>query len=166
MIIKQRAAPGVVGSTDLVGTVDGCDAIIVDDIIDTAGTLCAAANELMTFGARRVFAFATHGLFNGPAVQRINDSMLVEVVVANTVPLSEKTAQCKKIKQLSVGKLLSETISRVHSGDSLSEMFKAEHAKSLLASAPLPGPSSHRRSIGGIEEGAAGAISKQVQSAT
>ena len=79
MIIKQRAAPGVVGSTDLVGTVDGCDAIIVDDIIDTAGTLCAAANELKNFGARRVFAFATHGLFNGPAVQRIEESALVEV---------------------------------------------------------------------------------------
>jgi len=152
MIIKQRAAAGVVGSVDLVGNVDGCDAIIVDDIIDTAGTLCAAANELKNFGARRVFAFATHGLFNGPAAQRITDSVLEEVIVANTVPLREEALACKKIKQLSVGKLLAETISRVYSGESLSQMFAPEHAKTLLASATLPGPNAGRKSVAGADD--------------
>ena len=113
----------------------------MDDIIDTAGTLCAAANELKAFGARRVFAFATHGLFNGPAPDRINASALEEVAVANTVPLQVDCAlKCKKIRVLSVGKLLSETIRRVHSGESLSAMFDSQSAGSMFASAPLPRP--------------------------
>eukprot|EP00656_Telonema_subtile_P024039 TRINITY_DN2580_c0_g1_i2.p1 TRINITY_DN2580_c0_g1~~TRINITY_DN2580_c0_g1_i2.p1 ORF type:complete len:549 (-),score=147.74 TRINITY_DN2580_c0_g1_i2:180-1826(-) len=140
MIIKQRAGDGVVGSADLVGDVDGRDCIIVDDIIDTAGTLCAAANELKAFGAKRVFAFATHGLFNGPAPQRINDCVLEEVVVTNTVPLAESVAvACSKIRVLSVGKLLSETIRRVHSGESLATMFETVKAGTLcFASGPCP----------------------------
>lgn len=139
MIIKQRAAAGVIGSMDLVGSVEGCDAVIVDDMIDTAGTLCNAADELKNLGARRVLAFATHGLFNGPAVERINKCALEEVVVANTVPQrAEVLESCKKIKMLSVGKLLAETISRVHSGDSLSAMFNSDRARDLLASAPMP----------------------------
>ena len=73
---------------DLVGHVSGCDCIIVDDMIDTAGALCIAANELTSLGARRVFAFATHGLFSGPAAERIEGSSLEEVVVANTIPLA------------------------------------------------------------------------------
>jgi len=141
MIIKQREAAGVVGCMDLVGDVNDKDCIIVDDIIDTAGTLCAAANELKAFGARRVFAFATHGLFNGPAPDRINASALEEVAVANTVPLQVDCAlKCKKIRVLSVGKLLSETIRRVHSGESLSAMFDSASAGSMFASAPLPRP--------------------------
>jgi len=132
MIIKQREAAGVVGCMDLVGDVNDKDCIIVDDIIDTAGTLCAAANELKAFGARRVFAFATHGLFNGPAPDRINASALEEVAVANTVPLQVDCAlKCKKIRVLSVGKLLSETIRRVHSGESLSAMFDSASAGSM-----------------------------------
>jgi len=155
MIIKQRAAAGVVGSADLVGDVKDKDCIIVDDIIDTAGTLCAAANELKNFGARRVFAFATHGLFNGPAPERINDSALEECVVSNTVPLSVEVAvRCKKIKTLSVGKLLSETIRRVHCGLSLSDMFDAVQTGNMcFASAPLPRPgASIRRESGAFSE--------------
>jgi len=141
MIIKQREAAGVVGSADLVGDVKDRDCIIVDDIIDTAGTLCAAANELKAFGAKRVFAFATHGLFNGPAPERINASALESVIDANTVPLAQDVAlKCKKIKMLSVGKMLAEVIKRVHEGDSLSEMFKASYGQACFASAPMPKP--------------------------
>jgi len=148
MIIKQREAAGVVGSADLVGDVDGRDCIIVDDIIDTAGTLCAAANELKAFGAKRVFAFATHGLFNGPAPQRINDCVLEEVVVTNTLPLREEVAiACPKIRLLSVGKLLSETIRRVHSGKSLATMFETVKAGTIcFASGPCPPPRASPRS--------------------
>ena len=114
VIIKQRSMPGVVGTMDLVGDVSGKDCIIVDDMIDTAGTLCKAANELRDFGAKRVFAFATHGLFNGPAGERIEESALELVAVANTLPLREEvTAKTKKIRQLSVGKLLAATIMSV-----------------------------------------------------
>jgi len=124
VIIKQRVKAGEVASTDLVGTVQDCDVIIVDDMIDTAGTLCAAANELKAFGARRVFAFATHGLFNNPAAERIEASALEEVVTANTIPLRDEVIQTtKKIRQLSVGKLLAEAMLSIHTGKSVSQLF-------------------------------------------
>jgi ribose-phosphate pyrophosphokinase len=101
VIIKQRVKAGEVGQTDLVGSVRDCDVIIVDDMIDTAGTLCAAANELKQFGAKRVFAFATHGLFNNPAAERIEKSALEEVVTSNTIPLRDEVIQMtKKIRQV------------------------------------------------------------------
>lgn len=102
-----------------------------------------------------MFAFATHGLFNGPAPERINDSALEECIVSNTIPLSVEVAlRCKKIKTLSVGKLLSETIRRVHCGLSLSDMFDAVQAGSMcFASAPLPRPgASIRRESGTCAE--------------
>lgn len=74
---------------DLVGSVEGSDAIIVDDMIDTAGTLCEAAAQLRKFGAKRIFAYATHGLFSGNGVERINESVIEQVVVSNTIPLSK-----------------------------------------------------------------------------
>ena len=76
MIVKQRVKPGEIGQMDLVGSVEGCDAIIVDDMVDTAGTLCAAAKMLKESGARRVFAFASHGVFSGPAPSRVAASVL------------------------------------------------------------------------------------------
>ena len=133
------------------------DCIIVDDIIDTAGTLCAAANELKAFGAKRVFAFATHGLFNGPAPERIMASALEEVAVANTVPLQPDVAvRCPKIKMLSVGKLLAETIRRVHEGESLSEMFEVASGQATFASAPLPKPRAD--TIGAASESPGGLV--------
>lgn len=134
VIIKQRQQAGVVGSMHLVGSVDGCDCIIVDDMIDTAGTLTTAANELKNVGARRVFAFATHGLFNGPAAQRIEDCALDEVVVANTVPLKEAVQQItKKIRMISVGKLLDGAIRAIHTGESVSALFNTDMGGRLLA---------------------------------
>ena len=118
----------------LVGSVEGCDCIIVDDMIDTAGTLTAAANELRAFGARRVFAFATHGLFSGPAADRIEQCVLEECVVANTVPLAaavrEKT---RKIRQVSVGKLVEGAIRGIQCGTSVSALFTQDMAADLLS---------------------------------
>lgn len=92
MIVKQRAKANEIERMDLVGSVEGCDAIIVDDMVDTAGTLCKAAEVLKEFGARRVFAFATHGVFSGPAPSRIKNSVLTELVVLDTVMLSAEAA--------------------------------------------------------------------------
>jgi len=134
MIIKQRVKAGEVGTTDLVGSVQGADCIIIDDMIDTAGTLCAAANELVTFGAKRVFAFATHGLLNGPAAERIEACALEEVVVANTLPLPPNVSKTtRKVRQLSVGKLLAQVITCIHTGDSVHNLFDVSKGGSLLA---------------------------------
>jgi ribose-phosphate pyrophosphokinase len=124
MIIKQRAKANEIERMDLVGTVDGCDAIIVDDMVDTAGTLCKAAEVLKEFGARRVFAFASHGVFSGPAPGRIANSVLTELVVLDTVPLSEESQATGKITQLSVGPLLAQAIYNIHNKKSISALFK------------------------------------------
>eukprot|EP00468_Gymnochlora_sp_CCMP2014_P011070 CAMPEP_0167759284 /NCGR_PEP_ID=MMETSP0110_2-20121227/10935_1 /TAXON_ID=629695 /ORGANISM="Gymnochlora sp., Strain CCMP2014" /LENGTH=385 /DNA_ID=CAMNT_0007645647 /DNA_START=2558 /DNA_END=3715 /DNA_ORIENTATION=+ len=123
MIIKQRLRANAIERMDLVGNVEGCDVILVDDMIDTAGTLTKAASELHARGARRVYAYATHGLFNGPAVSRIQSSDIDQVVVCDTVPLSTNAKQCDKIKQISIGKLLSEAIVRIHFKQSVSALF-------------------------------------------
>ena len=104
IIDKRRSAHNVAESLTVIGDVAGKTAIVVDDMIDTAGTLTAAANELRAFGARRVFAFATHGLFSGPAADRIEQCVLEECVVANTVPLAaavrEKTRKIRQVLSL------------------------------------------------------------------
>ncbi len=86
MIIKQRAKTNNIEGMDLVGSVQDCDVIIVDDMVDTAGTLCKAATVLKEYGARRVFCFASHGVFSGPALQRIAESDLTELVILDTIP--------------------------------------------------------------------------------
>ena len=93
-------------------------------MVDTAGTLCKAAEILKGFGARRVFAFASHGVFSGPAPSRIANSVLTELVVLDTVPLSEESAATGKITQLSVGPLLAQAIYNIHSKKSISALFK------------------------------------------
>lgn len=123
MIIKQRPKAGAIERMDLVGTVDGCDAIIVDDMIDTAGTLCTAASQLKAHGARRVYAMASHGLFSGQANDRIHRSELEEVVVVNSIPLNSKARTNTKIRQLSVAPLLAESMKRVQVKSSVSELF-------------------------------------------
>ena len=124
MIIKQRAKANEVERMDLVGSVTDSDCIIVDDMIDTAGTLCKAAEELKKHGARRVFAFASHGLFNGPANERLAKSQLTEVVVLNTIPLSDDCANNTKIIQLSVAHLIAQAVYNIHSKKSVSALFR------------------------------------------
>lgn len=124
MIIKQRSKPGEVARMDLVGNVEGCDVIIVDDMIDTSGTLCKAAQELKNRGANKVYAFASHGLFSGPAPKRIKHSSLDEVVVLNTIPLSPEMQKVEKVKTLSVGPLLANAIRRIHDKKSISALFE------------------------------------------
>lgn len=123
IIDKRRTSPNVAEVMHVIGDVNGCDAFIVDDMIDTAGTLCSAAQALRANGARRVFAFATHGLLNGPAVTRIEESVLERVYVANTIPLRDNAEQCPKIEVVSVGPTIGEAIKRVHVETSVSSLW-------------------------------------------
>jgi ribose-phosphate pyrophosphokinase len=123
IIDKRRERANVSEVMHLIGDVQDRDCIIVDDLIDTAGTLCNAAKAVMDHGARRVVACATHGVLSGPAVQRIAESRLEEVVVTNSIAPSEEARQCPKIKVLSIGRLLGEAIRRIHNSDSVSSLF-------------------------------------------
>jgi ribose-phosphate pyrophosphokinase len=123
IIDKRRSAPNVSEVMHVVGDVKGKNAIIVDDIIDTAGTLCNAARAVMDAGARSVKACASHPVFSGAAIERIDASPLTRVVVTNTIPLSEAGKASSKIKVLSVGRLLGEAVKRIHHGDSISSLF-------------------------------------------
>jgi len=124
MIIKQRAKASEIERMDLVGSVEGCDVIIVDDMVDTAGTLCEAAKMLKENGAKRVMAFASHGVLSGPAATRIANSVLTELVVLDTVPLSDASRATGKITQLSVAGLLAQAIFNIHNKKSVSALFK------------------------------------------
>lgn len=130
MIVKQRSKPGVVASMDLIGDVSGSDCIICDDMIDTGGTLCKAAQTLMEKGAQRVFAFASHGVFSGPALGRIQKSVLKEVVVLDTLPIPKRQGS-SRVHQISVAPLLAEAIRRVHTHESVSLMWKKSPASRL-----------------------------------
>ena len=123
IIDKRRSGPNVSEVMNIIGDVKGKDCVIVDDLIDTAGTLAQAAKAVMAAGARSVSAAATHGVLSGPAIERIEQSPLSEVVVTDTIPLRPEAQACSKIKQLTVGKLLGEAIKRIHHGDSISSLF-------------------------------------------
>jgi ribose-phosphate pyrophosphokinase len=123
IIDKRRPSPNVSEIMNIVGDVRGKKAVIVDDIIDTAGTLTNAAHAIINAGAASVSCCASHAVFSGKAVQRINDSPLQHVVVTNTIPLSEMGAACPKVRVKSVGRLLGEAIKRIHHGDSISSLF-------------------------------------------
>jgi ribose-phosphate pyrophosphokinase len=123
MIIKQRPRPNEVSRMDLVGDVKGNDCIIVDDMIDTGTTLCLAAKCLKDNGAENVYCFATHGLFNGMAIEKIQNSVLNKVIVTDTIP-PPKTKYSEKIKRISVSLLISEAIRRIQNNESLTELYE------------------------------------------
>jgi len=135
MIVKQRERANQIAQMDLVGDVRDCDCIIVDDMIDTAGTLCKAGAELKKRGADRIFAFATHGLLNGPAIQRINQSDFDKVVMTNTIPLPPRK-RIEKIETLSIAKLLASTIYSVHFRQSISRLFDQDSLNMLKMDKP------------------------------
>jgi ribose-phosphate pyrophosphokinase len=123
IIDKRRTEVNVAEVMHIIGEVDGKDCLIVDDMIDTAGTLVKAADALYQQGARSVRACATHAVLSGPAVERISSSSLTEVIVTNSIPLREEAAACSKIRTLSVGPLLAQAIQSIHSDGSVSTLF-------------------------------------------
>jgi ribose-phosphate pyrophosphokinase len=128
IVDKRRSAPGVAKAMHLIGDVTGRHAIIVDDMIDTAGTLTQAAQAVLDHGAATVSAVATHPVLSGPAVERIEASVLERVMVTDTIPLAEPGRACSKIEVFSVGELFGEAIRRVHGGDSVSSLFRLTSA--------------------------------------
>jgi ribose-phosphate pyrophosphokinase len=123
IIDKRRERANVSEVMNVIGDIEGRDCVIIDDMIDTAGTLTNAAKALKDQGARSVSAAATHAVLSGPAVERIAASVLDEVLVSDTIPLSPAAVATGKIKALSVSKLLGEAIKRIHNGDSVSSLF-------------------------------------------
>lgn len=107
----------------LVGSVKDKIAILVDDMADTCGTLGRASKNLVEAGATKVYAFTTHGILSGPAIQVINDSGLEKLVVTNTIPMTDKQAQCDRLEVVDISQLLAETIRRSHFGESVVSLF-------------------------------------------
>ncbi|HYB51696.1 MAG TPA: ribose-phosphate pyrophosphokinase [Burkholderiaceae bacterium] len=123
IIDKRRPRANVAEVMNIIGEVEGRTCVIMDDMIDTANTLCQAGAALRDSGAARVIAYCTHPVLSGRAVDRIMESVLDEVVVTDTIPLSAQAVACPKIRQLSCAALLGETISRIARGDSVSSLF-------------------------------------------
>ncbi len=124
LIDKRRDAPGKAQAMNLIGEVLGKEVVILDDIIDTAGTLSEAAKVVMQNGARNISACCTHAVLSGPAVSRIQNSELNRLVVTDTIPLSEAAKTCPKIVQLSVSHLLARAVLGIHREDSISSIFE------------------------------------------
>jgi ribose-phosphate pyrophosphokinase len=123
IIDKRRPAPNVSEVVNIIGDVKGRDAIIVDDMIDTAGTVCAAAQAIKDKGARAVYAVASHGVLSNPAVERIVASPIEELLITDTIPPRPEIRACTKIKVFSVAKMVGEAVKRIHHGDSISSLF-------------------------------------------
>ncbi|MFO1179799.1 MAG: ribose-phosphate pyrophosphokinase [Ottowia sp.] len=127
IIDKRRPKANVSEVMHVIGDIDGRNCVIMDDMIDTAGTLVKAAEVLKERGAKKVYAYCTHPIFSGPAVDRITQGQaLDEVVVTNTIPLSPAAAQCPKIRQLSVAPLFAQTIQRIAHGQSVMSLFREQ----------------------------------------
>ncbi|MBI4826956.1 MAG: ribose-phosphate pyrophosphokinase [Nitrospirae bacterium] len=124
IIDKRREKANVSEVMNVIGDVEGMNAILFDDMIDTAGTITQAADAIKKNGAKRVIAACAHAVLSGPALDRINDSVLEEVVVTNTIPMDSKMEKCKKLTVLSVGPLLGEAIKRIYEESSVSSLFE------------------------------------------
>ncbi len=123
IIDKRRPSSNQSEVMNLIGEVEGRTCVLVDDIVDTAGTLCKAAEALKKNGASKVVAYATHAVLSGSAIENISNSQLDELVVTNSIPLREDAAKCSKIRTLSLGKLLGESVRRISNEESISAMF-------------------------------------------
>ena len=123
IVDKRRQEANVSEVMQIIGDVESKTCIIVDDIVDTAGTLCNAAAALKEKGAKAVFSYITHPIFSGKACQNIDNSKLDGIIVTDTIPLNEKTAQANKIRQITVSEMLAETIRRIHNKESVSTLF-------------------------------------------
>ena len=127
IIDKRRPKANVSEVMHVIGDIEGRNCVIMDDMIDTAGTLVKAAEVLKERGAKKVYAYCTHPIFSGPAIERIaKGTALDEVVVTNTIPLSDAAAQCPKIRQVSVAPLIAQTISRITRGESVMSLFQEQ----------------------------------------
>ena len=120
MCNKTRRRPNEVATMQIIGDVQGADVVLLDDIVDTAGTITKAAQLMMENGARSVRAIASHCIMSDPASQRITDSPLVEMVFTDSIPYR---GECKKVKQISVAELIASTISRVQNNESISDQY-------------------------------------------
>jgi len=123
IIDKRRPKANVAKVMNIIGDVKGRSCILIDDLVDTAGTLCRAAAALKDNGAAKVVAYCTHPVLSGPAVENINNSVFDELVVMDTIPLSEEAASCGRIRQLSIAELLAETIRRISNEESVSSLY-------------------------------------------
>ena len=123
IIDKRRPKANVSEVMNIIGEVEGRTCVIMDDIVDTAGTLCKAAQALKENGAKRVMAYCTHAVLSGPAISRINESDLDELVVTDTIPLSDEAKACKRIRFVSIAELLADTILRISNEESVSSLF-------------------------------------------
>ena len=123
IIDKRRDAPNVSRSLNIIGNVAGSRAVIIDDMVDTAGTLVQGVDALLNAGATDVYACCTHPVLSGPALERLEASRLTGLIVTNSIPLSEEARQCSKIKVLSIAKLLAEAIKRTYFSESVSGLF-------------------------------------------
>ncbi|MDH5485251.1 MAG: ribose-phosphate diphosphokinase [Gammaproteobacteria bacterium] len=123
IIDKRRPKANVSQVMNIIGDVEGKNCVLVDDLVDTAGTLCKAAAALKEHGALSVSAYCTHPVLSGAAIDNINNSVLDELVVTDTIPLSKEGQACSKIRQLSISTMLAETIRRIHNDESVSSMY-------------------------------------------
>ena len=123
IVDKRRSAPNEADVMHMIGNVHGKKAILVDDMIDTAGTLTKAAAAIMAHGAKSVMACATHGVLSGPALDRLNDSCLSKVIITDSIPMENNSQQCPKLQISSVSSLIAEAIHAIHNNASVSRLF-------------------------------------------
>ena len=124
IIDKRRFAKNQTEVMNIIGEVEGRNVFVVDDIIDTAGTLIHTAEALMEQGAKSISAACTHAVLSGPAIQRINGSKLDQVITTNSIPMQDKQADCSRLKPLSIASIMAEAIKRIHNEDSVSSLFE------------------------------------------